>query len=393
MTALSVEFHNTIDQIGQETWDSCAAPEAADGSRPFDPFTTYRFLHALEISHSVGQDTGWLPYYMQIRADDTVIGVAPLYLKLHSQGEYIFDHSWAHALERAGGQYYPKFQIAVPFTPATGRRILARAGYEEACMNAAQQGVHNISQKIGASSLHITFCTQDEHSLGASHGLLPRVTQQFHWENQGYSTFDDFLAALASRKRKNIRKERAAAHDSGLRFETVTGEDITPRHWDAMWRFYQDTGARKWGTPYLTRAFFDVAHDVLRDDIVMMFAYAGEVPIAGAMNFIGRETLFGRYWGCTAHVPYLHFELCYYQAMDFAIAHGLNRVEAGAQGEHKLARGYLPTPVYSLHWMREPRFHEAVGDYLEHERAAMDQEMEFLSSFGPFKSVSIEEQD
>ncbi|MEN8709854.1 MAG: peptidogalycan biosysnthesis protein, partial [Paracoccaceae bacterium] len=204
MTALSVEFHNTIDQIGQETWDSCAAPEAADGSRPFDPFTTYRFLHALEISHSVGQDTGWLPYYMQIRADDTVIGVAPLYLKLHSQGEYIFDHSWAHALERAGGQYYPKFQIAVPFTPATGRRILARAGYEEACMNAAQQGVHNISQKIGASSLHITFCTQDEHSLGASHGLLPRVTQQFHWENQGYSTFDDFLAELASRKRKNI---------------------------------------------------------------------------------------------------------------------------------------------------------------------------------------------
>lgn len=393
MTALSVEFHTSLTQIGQQVWDSCAAPEALDGGRPNDPFTTYRFLHALEVSHSVGEEAGWLPQYMQIRADDDVIGVVPLYLKFHSQGEYIFDHSWAHAYERAGGHYYPKLQIAVPFTPATGRRILAKPGYEEACMSATTQAVANISNQIGASGLHITFCTRAEHERGLSHGLLQRVTQQFHWENQGYATFDDFLAALASRKRKNIKKERSAAQGSGLLFETVTGDAITPAHWEAMWIFYQDTGARKWGSPYLTRSFFDIAHETLRDDIVMMFAYHDDHPIAGAMNFIGRDTLFGRYWGCTQHVPFLHFELCYYQAMDFAIAHNLDRVEAGAQGEHKLARGYLPTPVYSLHSMRDPRFHQAVADYLEHERAAMDQEMEFLSSFGPFKSVTVDEQD
>jgi predicted N-acyltransferase len=315
-----------------------------------------------------------------------------MYAKSHSQGEYIFDHNWAHAYQRAGGRYYPKLQIAVPHTPATGRRFLVKPGFEETGMSALAQGAVQLASNNGISSLHITFCTEAEARRGENLGLLLRKTQQFHWQNDGYDSFEDFLASLNSRKRKNIRKERAAAQSFGGSIRIFSGDDLRPEHWDAFWQFYQDTGARKWGTPYLTRAFFDIAQERLRDDMVLVLAERNGRWVAGALNFIGAQTLFGRYWGCIEHHPFLHFELCYYQAIDIAIARGLDRVEAGAQGEHKLARGYLPTPTWSLHWIADPGFRDAVGSYLRAERAAVDEEIDVLTDYGPFKRVRIEEQ-
>ncbi|MFG6498915.1 GNAT family N-acetyltransferase [Sulfitobacter sp. 1A15106] len=382
-----------LAQIGQEDWDACACPEAADGGRPRDPFTTYRFLSALEQSGSVGPGTGWQPQYLVARIAGQVIAVAPMYAKSHSQGEYIFDHNWAHAYERAGGRYYPKLQIAVPHTPATGRRFLVRPGFEEAGTAALVQGAVQLTDNNGLSSLHVTFCTEGEVGRAEELGLMSRKSQQFHWHNRDYADFDGFLASLSSRKRKNIRKERAQAQDFGGKIHTFTGDQIAPEHWDAFWQFYQDTGARKWGSPYLTRDFFYHAQESLRDDIALVLAERDGHWVAGALNFIGRETLFGRYWGCTEHHPFLHFELCYYRAMDFAIAHGLARVEAGAQGEHKLARGYLPSPTWSLHWMRDPGFAAAVGEYLQAERDAVDEEISVLTDYGPFKKTTIEEQE
>lgn len=395
MTEQSVEIRvvQRLSDIGQEVWDACACPEAADGARPRDPFTTYRFLSALEESGSVGQGTGWQPQYLSAAVGDTVIGVAPLYAKSHSQGEYIFDHSWAHAYERAGGRYYPKLQIAVPHTPATGRRFLVRPGFEETGMAALAQGAMQLTDGNGLSSFHVTFCTREEASRAEEMDLLVRKSQQFHWKNEGYADFDGFLATLSSRKRKNIRKERAQAIAFGGEIVTLTGEEIEPGHWDAFWRFYQDTGARKWGSPYLTRQFFDLAQERLRDDIALVLARRDGRWVAGALNFIGANALFGRYWGCVEHHPFLHFELCYYRAMDFAIAHDLATVEAGAQGEHKLARGYLPTPTWSLHWMRDAGFSRAVADYLQAERAAVDEEIEVLTDYGPFRRSNIEEQE
>ncbi|MFG6604143.1 MULTISPECIES: GNAT family N-acetyltransferase [unclassified Sulfitobacter] len=382
-----------LAQIGQEDWDACACPEAADGGRPRDPFTTYRFLSALECSGSVGPGTGWQPQYLVARIAGQVIAVAPMYAKSHSQGEYIFDHNWAHAYERAGGRYYPKLQIAVPHTPATGRRFLMRPGFEEAGTAALVQGAVQLTDNNALSSLHVTFCTEGEVARAEELGLMSRKSQQFHWHKRDYADFDGFLASLSSRKRKNIRKERAQAQDFGGKIHTFTGDQIEPEHWDAFWQFYQDTGARKWGSPYLTREFFDHAQENLRDDIALVLAERDGRWVAGALNFIGRETLFGRYWGCTEHHPFLHFELCYYRAMDFAIAHGLARVEAGAQGEHKLARGYLPSPTWSLHWMRDPGFAAAVGEYLQAERDAVDEEISVLTDYGPFKKKTIEEQE
>ena len=382
-----------LAQIGQEDWDACACPEAADGGRPRDPFTTYRFLSALEQSGSVGPGTGWQPQYLVARIAGQVIAVAPMYAKSHSQGEYIFDHNWAHAYERAGGRYYPKLQIAVPHTPATGRRFLLRPGFEEAGTAALVQGAVQLTDNNALSSLHVTFCTEGEVARAEELGLMSRKSQQFHWHKRDYADFDGFLASLSSRKRKNIRKERAQAQDFGGKIHTFTGDQIEPEHWDAFWQFYQDTGARKWGSPYLTREFFDHAQENLRDDIALVLAERDGRWVAGALNFIGRETLFGRYWGCTEHHPFLHFELCYYRAMDFAIAHGLARVEAGAQGEHKLARGYLPSPTWSLHWMRDPGFAAAVGEYLQAERDAVDEEISVLTDYGPFKKTTIEEQE
>lgn len=382
-----------LAEIGQAEWDACACPESADGSAPNDPFTTYRFLSALEQSGSVGAGTGWQPQYLTASVAGQVIGVAPLFAKSHSQGEYIFDHNWAHAYEQAGGRYYPKLQIAVPHTPATGRRFLTRPGFEDTGMAALAQGAMQLTDNNGLSSLHITFCTEHEAARAEALGLMVRKSQQFHWRNHGYADFDGFLASLNSRKRKNLRKERAQAQAFGGTIQTFTGDDLRPEHWDAFWQFYQDTGARKWGTPYLTRRFFDIAQETLRDDMALVLAERDGRWVAGALNFVGRKALYGRYWGCVEHHPCLHFELCYYRAIDIAIARGLDTVEAGAQGEHKLARGYLPTPIWSLHWMRDPGFARAVGDYLKAERDAVDHEIEVLTEYGPFKQVQIEEQE
>lgn len=388
---VEITVHDSLAKINAADWDACACPEARDGGRPVDPFTTYRFLKALEDSRSVGTGTGWTPYYMTAQLHGQTIGVAPLFLKSHSQGEYIFDHNWGHAYERAGGRYYPKLQIAVPFTPVTGRRFLTRPGCEEEGRAALVQGAVQLAENNGLSSLHVTFCTQEELDAGAALGLMPRRTQQYHWVNRDYPDFDAFLDTLSSRKRKAIRKERRVAQEFGGEIKQLTGGEIERHHWDAVWQFYQDTGARKWGMPYLTRAFFEIAHDTLRDDILLVLAERDGQPVAGAMNLIGRDRLFGRYWGCTEHHPCLHFELCYYQAMDFSIAHGLKTVEAGAQGEHKLARGYLPTPTHSLHWINDPGLREAIARYLEAERAAVEEDIEILTSFGPFKKTEMED--
>ena len=391
-STIEITTHKSINDIPAAEWDACACPEDADG-RPNDPFTTHRFLKALGDSRSVGTGTGWQPHYLTAAQDGKIIAVAPLYAKGHSQGEYIFDHNWAHAYENAGGRYYPKLQIAVPFTPATGRRFLTRPGYEAEGMGALVQGAVQIAADAKLSSVHATFCTEAEALAGKEMGLLHRVGQQYHWLNDGYGDFDDFLAALSSRKRKTLRKERQQAQDFGGEIVALTGDQIKEEHWDAFWVFYQDTGSRKWGTPYLTRNFFHFAHQTLRDDMLLVLAIRDGRPVAGALNFIGRDTLYGRYWGCIEHHPCLHFELCYYQAIDFAIANGMKRVEAGAQGEHKLARGYLPTPTHSLHWFGDPGFRDAVDRYLVAERDAVDHEIEVLTSYGPFRKTQIEEQE
>ncbi|AUR04915.1 putative protein in bacteria [Phaeobacter inhibens] len=389
---IEIEVLGALSQLSAEEWDACACPEAADGSAPLDPFTTHRFLSALEDSGSVGRGTGWQPQYLTARRDGVLIACAPMYAKSHSQGEYIFDHNWAHAYEQAGGRYYPKLQIAAPFTPATGRRFLVKPEFEGLGQSALVQGAVQLAADNRVSSLHVTFCTEDEAKMGAEMGLMARVTQQFHWLNEGYRSFDDFLGALSSRKRKTIRKERAQAQGFGGEIRAYHGSDLHPEHWDAFWTFYQDTGARKWGSPYLSRAFFDIAHDTMADDMVLILAERDGIPVAGALNFLGRETLYGRYWGCREHHPCLHFELCYYQAIDQAIARGLNRVEAGAQGEHKLARGYLPTQTHSLHWVGDPGFADAIARYLEAERGAIEEEIEILTDYGPFRKPHVEEQ-
>jgi predicted N-acyltransferase len=391
-STIEITTHNTLRGIDPAEWDACACPEARSG-RAIDPFTTYRFLKALEDSGSVGTGSGWNPHYLTAHQGGQMIACAPLYGKNHSQGEYMFDHNFAHAFERSGGRYYPKLQIAVPFTPATGRRFLTRPEFEVQGMSALVQGAVQIASDNDLSSIHATFCTEAEALAGADMGLLHRTSQQYHWYNDSYADWDGFLAALSSRKRKTLRKERLTAQAFGGEIDQLTGDQIEPQHWDAFWEFYQDTGARKWGQPYLTRKFFDIAQDHLRDDILLVFAMRDGVPVAGALNIIGRDTLYGRYWGCAENHPCLHFEICYYQAIDYAIAHGMKRVEAGAQGEHKLARGYLPVTTHSLHWFGDAGFRNAVADYLDAERVAVDDEIEILTSYGPFKKVKVEEQE
>ncbi len=389
---IDITLHDAVSEISAADWDALANPA---GGRPLDPFTTHRFLTALERSKSVGTGSGWQPRPLVARLNCQIIAAAPLYAKAHSQGEYIFDHNWADAYQRAGGRYYPKLQIAVPFTPATGPRFLTLPGLEDTGRAALIAGAIQIAEQNRLSSLHVTFCTEAEAEAGEVQGMMRRTTQQFHWENRGYSTFDDFLTSLTSRKRKAIRKERAQAQGFGGTIRCLTGDQIEPAHWDAFWRFYQDTGARKWGTPYLTRAFFNEIHATMRDDVLLILAEDDGRPVAGALNFIGRDTLYGRYWGCVEDHPCLHFELCYYQAIDWAIRHDLSRVEAGAQGEHKLARGYLPTPVHSLHWIADPNFAKAVGQYLQSERRAIDDEIEVLTAYGPFRhaDATADQQD
>lgn len=378
MPDIEISVLGSLGDISAHDWDACAQANGA----PLDPFTTHRFLYALEQSGSVGAGTGWQPYHMVAKQGDQIVGVMPLYAKGHSQGEYIFDHAWAGAYERAGGQYFPKLQCAVPFTPATGQRILAQ---DRDVQRALVRSAIRVAEGNGISSFHITFCTKGEYDAAPDMDLMQRVGQQFHWENDGYVDFDGFLAGLSSRKRKNIRKERQRAQDFGGEIQCLTGAQIEPQHWDAFWKFYQDTGARKWGTPYLTRVFFDIVQKTMREDILLVMAVRDGEFIAGALNFIGGDTLFGRYWGCVEDHAHLHFELCYYQAIDFAIKYGLARVEAGAQGDHKLARGYLPTPVYSLHWIADAGFRSAVSQFLVDEREAVGEDIEMMAHYSPFK--------
>ncbi len=355
-------------------WDACAGQS--------NPFLSHAFLAALESSGSATAQAGWQPIPILIDgADGTLAGAMPAYAKSHSQGEYVFDHSWADAWQRAGGRYYPKLQIAVPFTPVPGPRILTDDDEVARTLIAAAEAVverHNLS------SAHATFLEPRDIERFRKAGWLIREGTQFHWANDGYMDFDDFLAALASRKRKAIRKERAAAQ-AGLEIVHLSGTDITEAHWDAFWQFYQDTGARKWGRPYLTRAFFTQIGKTMADRVLLILALRNGQPIAGALNLIGGDALYGRYWGCAEDVPFLHFEICYYQAIDAAIARGLARVEAGAQGEHKLARGYGPVPTWSAHYIPDPGFRNAIEDFLKRERRAVEREIEFLGEMTPFK--------
>lgn len=357
-------------------WDRCACPG--------NPFLSHAFLSALECSGSATAATGWQPIPIAIDGSDGApAAVMPAYLKSHSQGEYVFDHSWAHAYERAGGEYYPKLQIAVPFTPVPGRRLLTgKPELAAALVSAAQAVVRN----NGLSSAHATFIHADEVPVFEQAGWLIRLDQQFHWHNEGYGSFEEFLASLSSRKRKAVRKERREALE-GIEVEHVTGPAIRESHWDAFWAFYQDTGSRKWGRPYLTRSFFSLLGEQLADKALLVFALREGRPIAGALNLIGADTLYGRYWGCTEDVPNLHFEICYYQAIEAAIARGLKRVEAGAQGEHKLSRGYRPVPTFSAHFIADPRLKHAIAEYLQAERRAVEHEIALLGEMTPFKKT------
>lgn len=375
-----LRVHDRIAEIGREAWDACASPTG-------DPFVSFDFLDACEASGSAVPAQGWAGRHLALEdADGRVTGVMPLWLKGHSQGEYVFDHSWADAYERAGGRYYPKLLGAVPFTPVTGPRFLAHPDADVATVREALlQGALTLAERLGVSSLHVNFPTRDDWNAMGEAGLLQRQDMQYVWRNGGYATFDDFLSALSSNRRKTVRRERREAQ-AGLDIRTLTGPDIRPEHWDAFFGFYMDTGSRKWGRPYLTRDFFARIGETMADRIALVMAFRDGRPIAGALNLIGRDALYGRQWGCIEDVPFLHFELCYYRAIDFAIAHGLSRVEAGAQGEHKIARGYLPSPVYSAHFIADPALRGPVADYLERERAAVDAEIKGLTEeLSPFR--------
>src|SRR5688572_6182184 len=380
-SSLSARVVDRIADIPAAAWDACAAGDGPAEGGPENPFVSHAFLDALEQSGSVGRKAGWLPQHLVIEdSAGTVLAAAPLYVKSHSQGEYVFDHGWAEAYDRAGGRYYPKLQVAAPFTPVPGPRLLVRAGRQEREARAALiSALISAVENSGVSSLHVTFATRAESDLLEQVGFLTRLGVQYHWNNNGYGTFDDFLAALNSRKRKAVRKERAAVAEYGLDIRAYEGAELTPRHWDAFFAFYMDTGSRKWGRPYLTREFFSRVGATMAERIALVMAFRDGEPIAGALNFIGGEALYGRQWGVLEELPVLHFELCYYQAIEFAIARGLSRVEAGAQGEHKIARGYLPTPVYSAHHIADPALREPVRRYLEGERPAVAAEIEALT--------------
>ncbi|MEO0500162.1 MAG: GNAT family N-acetyltransferase [Pseudomonadota bacterium] len=373
---MRIELVTRASAIPAAEWDACAGD--------LNPFASHAFATALEDSGSATAESGWQPAHVVLRAaeDAPALGIMPAYAKSHSRGEFVFDHGWADAFERAGGRYYPKLQICAPFTPATGPRLLMRQGADPHLL---LSGAEAVCRQHGLSSAHATFIAADQLNVFESADWLIRHGEQFHWFNRDYRTFDDFLAALSSRKRKAIRRERRGVAESGLEIVCLTGDEIGEADWDAFWTFYQDTGMRKWGSPYLTRAFFTLATERMGDRLLLVFARDGDMPVAAALNFIGGDCLYGRYWGTTVDVPFLHFELCYYRAIDFAIAHGLARVEAGAQGPHKLARGYEPVVTHSAHWIADPGLKRAVADFLDHERDAVARDVAVLGEMTPFR--------
>ncbi len=380
---IRVEIVPRLADLQPEHWDACANPDPAT----FNPFVSHGFLNALEVAGSVGGRSGWTPRHLVLRdAAGAIEACAPAYLKAHSQGEYVFDHSWAEAYERAGGDYYPKLQVAVPFTPVPGARLLVRPGeHASHAEDVLARAIMQVAEQSGLSGAHATFLTEAQWQRLGMLGYLQRTDQQFHWTNDGYKSFDDFLGSLASRKRKAVRKEREEALSAGLKVVWLRGREITEAHWDAFFTFYMDTGSRKWGRPYLNRRAFSLIGAATGEAPLLMLAMRDGRAIAGSFHMIGGDCLYGRYWGATEHHPCLHFEMCYYQAIDFAIAHGLKRVEAGAQGEHKLARGYLPTKTYSAHYICDPSLRRAVAEYLSRERQYVDRAAEELSAYAPFR--------
>jgi len=411
---ITLEAVSSVSQIAAEDWDACANPTPDSGGldgldtlalpaspndscalkRPYNPFVSHAFFSAVEASGSACARTGWGPRHLLARRDGAVAGIVPCYLKSHSQGEYVFDRGWADAYERAGGRYYPKLQASVPFTPATGPRLLIRDGVDKGEIGSAlASGLMALCEATKASSAHVTFAREAEWKFLAKHGFLQRTDQQFHWHNQGYRHFDDFLASLNSRHRKAIKRERRDALANGITIHALNGSDITEDAWDAFFAFYMETGSRKWGRPYLTRSFFALIGESMAKDVLLVMARRNNRWIAGAINFVGSETLFGRNWGAIEHHPFLHFEVCYYQAIDFAIARGLKTVEAGAQGEHKLARGYLPQTTYSAHYIADPGLRRAISDYLKRERAYVAEAGRELSEAAPFRKAADERSD
>ena len=383
-----------IERLVGAKYEDDLSAELSTRGHSNNPFISHEFLSSLEESASVGDRTGWQPRYLL--AEDitgSLIGAAPSYVKTHSRGEYVFDHGWAEAFERAGGDYYPKLQIAVPFTPVTGPRLLAAPGpLADAVRGALGDALIEITTASELSSAHVTFLTEPEWRALGKCGFLQRTDQQFHWVNADYANFDDFLNHLASRKRKTIRRERKEALRAGIEVCWLTGADLTEAVWDAFFAFYMETGSRKWGRPYLTRGFFSIVGQKMRDRILLVMARRAGRWIAGAINFIGDGALYGRNWGATEHHPFLHFELCYYQAIDYAITHGLKRVEAGAQGEHKLARGYLPHTTYSAHFIADPALRRAVADFLSRERVYVQAAAEELAAAAPFRKDLVEQE-
>ncbi|KQT60595.1 hypothetical protein ASG54_09060 [Aureimonas sp. Leaf460] len=384
---------NSVSEVEASAWDALGAVSAGE---PGNPFSRHAFLLALEESGCVGRKAGWLPQHLVLEGPGTApLAVAAAYVKSHSQGEYVFDHGWADAFQRAGGRYYPKLQISAPFTPATGPRLLVGQGPgAEVRRLALCEGIKTFVEQTGVSSAHATFLTDPDLAAMEASDFLHRTDQQFHFRNRGYATYEDFLATLASRKRKGLRKERAQALAEGIEIEWLTGPSLTTEAWDAFFAFYMDTGSRKWGRPYLNRRFFDLIGERMGESILLVMARRGGRYIAGALNFIGPDTLYGRYWGCVEEHPFLHFEVCYHQAIDYAIRHKLSLVEAGAQGEHKLARGYEPVTTHSAHYIAHPGLRRAIEDHLEHERAYVEQAQEALSEHTPFrKGDRQQEQD
>jgi len=416
---LSIRIVPSIGEVAPAAWDACAGVPLPDdvkvmaednlSSREdklltdlstrgnvYNPFVSHAFLSSIEASNSVGARSGWQPRHLLAEdASGALLGAAPCYVKTHSRGEYVFDHGWAEAFERAGGDYYPKLQVAVPFTPVTGPRLLVRPSpFDDAVRGALADALAEITTGSDLSSAHVTFLTEHEWRLLGDRGFLQRTDQQFHWNNAGYANFGEFLAALSSRKRKTIRRERKEALAPGIEVRWLSGSDLTESAWDAFFAFYMDTGSRKWGRPYLTREFFSIVGEKMRDRILLVMARRAGHWIAGAINFLGGDAIYGRNWGAIEHHPFLHFELCYYQAIDYAIQNKLARVEAGAQGEHKLMRGYLPATTYSAHFIANPGLRRAVAEYLERERAYVAAAGEELAAAAPFRKDLVEhEQD